>query len=966
MDMSINLLHGMEAKFGFSNFRTKEFKHVNHYVHIIVLGKRKKLLINRDKKYFFTVPYTCNNSNPTDISLCVEIKLIEGRKVITIHSGIEIVNNTNKTWKLGAYNLEQEAVDPSLFAVLKPGGNAYVPCTYISSGAMLTIRPDTSEFNWFAKKKDYCFERLASGSFNLLVRCKNSNGKDRMSCVLHVTQLAHNSNDRKKIINSKINIIAPLAIENTLGLCANFTILTKSRRDANKMNTIWSQVLACGEKQYMYNIDIRRDLWLQCVVEQNGVQWKTMDVSLISSPKIDIPLGTQFINVDPNGKELILKLDYCYTMNSYHEVCVYCSYWIINRTNLKLTLKVGDEEAPGQEPRKQKQLSPVKQEFTSSENSHNNQSVEPLLFDYRNGNIIFANKINVKVNNTYSSQPFSIDSVGDNMDIDVDNGTHRFTIGVSVDIGPGKFKRTKFITFTPKYIFVNRTDCEITAKQYGSSTELKLAQLSTQYFYWTERKQVATMVTMKLDYTEWSVPFRLDNTGEISLILKNTRRLVTNPKKKKTYVTVQMHQEKSIVFVVFELAQYPPYYIYNKTGYDLILGQHGVAGLFLLKSNSKAPFSWPDQTRDHIIAIHIGKKYVETLDADIVSNRKWISMKEFNKSILVTVSAQGYTRVIQFTEQEGLVDSIKNSSGAVTDSPDDQLVANLSNDQTLVWIEVGLDIRGIGLSISDSRPEEIVYVLFDSLNLKFRMIDNKQFIEARLHRLQINNQTHNAAYPVLFTNSKKLEIGTDFIHIGLIRSHTEHSYDCIPYFSFLMQETDVAFDFKFVNRIYDMAVQLMEVLDRDNNEENDLRLDRDKLLSITILSNKYTGSKHKKVYFELMQLHPIRINFSFLFNLEDTSPTTSISTQTRQENQTLLILQTIGAHLHANIDQAPIRLNALILQHVFLGREALLETIQKHYKKSAVSELYKLLGSFSSIGNPIGLFNGLFKLSKLW
>lgn len=71
------------------------------------------------------------------------------------------------------------------------------------------------------------------------------------------------------------------------------------------------------------------------------------------------------------------------------------------------------------------------------------------------------------------------------------------------------------------------------------------------------------------------------------------------------------------------------------------------------------------------------------------------------------------------------------------------------------------------------------------------------------------------------------------------------------------------------------------------------------------------------------------------------------------------------------LENASIRFNCLLLRlhtyfffflcgrHPFTTRNELVSRILQHYKEQALSQIYKLLGSFDVIGNPISLVDNL-------
>ena len=60
-----------------------------------------------------------------------------------------------------------------------------------------------------------------------------------------------------------------------------------------------------------------------------------------------------------------------------------------------------------------------------------------------------------------------------------------------------------------------------------------------------------------------------------------------------------------------------------------------------------------------------------------------------------------------------------------------------------------------------------------------------------------------------------------------------------------------------------------------------------------------------------------------------------------------------------NLDQAPIKLNAIELQNVHASLGGIFDILSLHYNHSLLQEVYNIVGSADIIGNPIGLVNTL-------
>ncbi|PRP88859.1 hypothetical protein PROFUN_00327 [Planoprotostelium fungivorum] len=109
----------------------------------------------------------------------------------------------------------------------------------------------------------------------------------------------------------------------------------------------------------------------------------------------------------------------------------------------------------------------------------------------------------------------------------------------------------------------------------------------------------------------------------------------------------------------------------------------------------------------------------------------------------------------------------------------------------------------------------------------------------------------------------------------------------------------------------------------------------------------------RKMYFKLLVLNPIKLNLTF----------TMLSNEYPYIFRCGVIsyLITLLGDTFANLDNAPIRLNALIIQEAFCEMSDLQSRIQTHYTRQVIQEVYKILGSADFLGNPVGLFNSFSK-----
>jgi hypothetical protein len=116
-----------------------------------------------------------------------------------------------------------------------------------------------------------------------------------------------------------------------------------------------------------------------------------------------------------------------------------------------------------------------------------------------------------------------------------------------------------------------------------------------------------------------------------------------------------------------------------------------------------------------------------------------------------------------------------------------------------------------------------------------------------------------------------------------------------------------------------------------------------------------------KIYFGMLRLHPLALDLTFTLAdaglISDLLPDGGLIMSLIKTG-----LESAGTML-ANIEHAPISLDALYATHVFETSAMLTHRLITHYVESIIFEVYKIIGSAAFLGNPVGLLSGM--VSKL-
>jgi vacuolar protein sorting-associated protein 13A/C len=121
------------------------------------------------------------------------------------------------------------------------------------------------------------------------------------------------------------------------------------------------------------------------------------------------------------------------------------------------------------------------------------------------------------------------------------------------------------------------------------------------------------------------------------------------------------------------------------------------------------------------------------------------------------------------------------------------------------------------------------------------------------------------------------------------------------------------------------------------------------------------SSDEKKLYFEMLQLHPVRLNVSVVSTVtqlpvsKDGKP---IEKPAHAESAGYRFIQALGVSL-GNIDSVTLSLNALIIPHPFVTQRELISRIAQHYKYQLLRQVWKVLLTFDVLGSPLSLISSM-------
>jgi len=584
----------------------------------------------------------------------------------------------------------------------------------------------------------------------------------------------------------------------------------------------------------------------------------------------------------------------------------------------------------------------------------------PFMFSFDSVDLT-GNKVCFCVRGSDWGPPFSLESMGTNGVLEVPGkpsevpalkGTrpiHEF--GMTFELGLGQFSRSKMCSIVPRYTVVNRMGYTLQLVQTGLEKEpnavLELKDGDLVPYHWMDEKKpktflarvVPTIGTHDTFATGWSGSLQPEQVGTFSVRLPPESGGMEDKPTESLNVQVSVKLRKSAAFIVFrrEAEDEPQYAVDNKSSKIIKLWQVGSQPRdcgHRVHPGNRICFCW-DRPHD--------KHVVELAQQDCKDTIE-IKMDQFGEirlpgTLKAQVLAEGSTRTLQ-----------------VRDAQEQSVAASVaeSKAEEVAKYAVLVDVGGIGLSVIDAKLEEVVYAGLLDVSCSYRNTRTDHEFELKIGRIQIDNQTDKGPEIVLAPDVTKGE-GRETVHLSIVRSKLYSKMAYFNYFALFLREMDLDLEETFIMRLLDAAQNVVDSSTITVPEEKTEDLGSSGMKHLKFLRKEWTGGE--RIYFELLQLHPIVVNLSF-YGTGAMMQRASTEGGGLSYNPMFAAMKALGVVV-TNIDRAPINLNALMLERPFATQQELVSSIRKHYRSQLITQLYKLVGSFEFLGNPVGLVNNL-------
>ncbi|RDI80750.1 putative arabinogalactan endo-beta-1,4-galactanase A [Venturia inaequalis] len=878
--------------------------------------------------------------------LLVEVKLgTDNVKYITFRSPLLVENNTQIPVELGVYDPENghlmkiEKIAPGE-ARPAPVGSAYMHS--------LIVRPDQGFGYTWSSERLFWRDLLKRQTRTLTCRGESDDSTPPFYFQMFAAY------DKKDPITGvypymRIRLHAPVEVQNLLPFDFKYKIYDQQTKKD------WTNFLRKGGVSPVHVVEVSRTLLMS--VDMQDTPFKSSEYTPINSAdRENFRRERTLVVRDSNNLQLRLKLHYFDIPDSggAFKVTVYAPYLILNRTGLKLDVRSktflgGTKAAAGQAV------------FANAE--RDGTKVKPFMFSFPTDDR--KNRALLKVGDSEWSKPQSLDAIGSTYSVTLNSsaGRQEMDVGVSVEEGEGKYNLTKVVTIAPRYVVKNKIGEELQLREPGSSDimTLKDGDLLPLRFLRQAASHQLCLCYPGVNNT-WSSPFDIANVGNVHVKLAKLRQ-------KQKLVRIDILMEAATIFIHISIeSKHWPFSMRNETSTEFLFWQanpnidddeddrgSGWKPIrYRLPPRSVMPYAWdyPAARRKEIVLSSNKKeKAVKLSEIGNPPPMRIPATEQHPRGVVIDLNivADGPTQTLvlsHFKQSKSLYRQKTNAAHSTTSGFE---VKDLDTDVTLI---AQLRLAGIGISLVNRQMKELVYLTLRDMELKYSDSPLYQTVKATIKWLQIDNQLYGGIFPIIFYPSVVPKTGKEMeahpiLHVAVTKVKDD-SYGVlyIKYFTVLLQQMTLEIDEDFIFALLDFAkipgASWSEVKEGKLCEET---------LELPEPKQEESG---QDIYFEFLHLQPMQFDISFVrterINAEDTMTTV---------NNPLMFFVNVITMSVGNVNDAPIRYNALMLENARVSVAALISNIQTHYVQESLRQVHVVLGSADFLGNPVGLFNNL-------
>ena len=874
--------------------------------------------------------------------LLVEIKLgPDNVKYITFRSPLLLENNTQIPVEIGVFSPEEghllkiEKVAPS-DAKPAPVGAAFMHS--------LLVRPDQGfGYTWSTER---LFWKDLLKRPTRTIACKGEN--DDSPPFYFQLNASFDKNDPMTSVYPymRLKLHAPIELQNLLPYDFKYRIYDKNTKKD------WTNFLRKGGISPVHVVELSHLLLLS--IDMQETVFKQSEFAVINSTSQDFRREKTLPVKDPQGVTLNLKLHYYNVPDSggAFKVSVYSPYLILNKTGLDFNLQSGKtlfssaKSAAGQGMKM---------------NEQGSTKALPYMFSYPTDDT--RNRANIKVGDSVWSKPQSLDAIGSSFEVVLPSSTSKteMHVGMSVIEGEGKYNLTKVATLAPRFILNNKLKEELDVREPGSSDVKRLKNgdlLPLQFLRQVPEKQLCFCFPGVNN--QWSSPFEISNVGTVHIKLAKAGQ-------RQQLIRVEVIMESATLFLHISIeTKHWPFSMRNESDLEFMFyqvnpnvgeGEDDTNSSwkpirYRLPPKSIMPYAWDypaSKNKELIITSGSTQRRVKLAEIGNLEPMKVRgSQGKPSRIIDVNIIADGPTQTLALSNYKPSKSLYRQKTASQASLASSFEVKQQDSD---VSFKAQLRLSGLGVSLVNKNLKELLYLTFRDIEIKYGDSKLYQTLNWTVKWIQIDNQLYGGIFPILLYPSVVPKTGKEMeahpiFHVQITRVKDD-SYGVlyIKYATLLLQQMTLEVDEDFIFAMLDFT----KVPGASWSEEPEGKLCDEDL----DLPEPQREEQGQDVYFELLHLQPMQLDLSFVrterINAEDT---------TSSSNPLVFFVNVMTMSI-GNVNDAPLRLNSLMLENARISVPTLISNVQTHYTQEILRQVHIILGSADFLGNPVGLFNNV-------
>ncbi|KAG1757583.1 vacuolar protein sorting-associated protein 13 [Suillus lakei] len=893
---AIKIANDQTVDWRFDDWKTMR-EHVSiseqHNIGIQIVGKPWEALrgIPVDREGEFTFSLRPRMEKYADRLLCA-VSVEDNVKIVTLRSTYLVENQT-------FYPLELMVVDHTGHPVyslekIAPGQDYSLPIEAVTQNR-IRLQPDQGfGYRWCSSIR---FEDLIAKK-SLTISCPHNDQQEAPFRFQAWAQSDSNEPGTRKPPKIKLKLRAPIELENLLPYNIQYRIYDK---DADQN---WKSYLRKGGVMPVHSVELGHLILLNAEVQDTI--FKPSDFAIINTDRnSDFEVESRLSLRDQTNRKLDLRLNYVRYPESggAFKVQIFCPYLVINKTGLPFGVKAA---------RSHRATSPI--EIAAGAALDVISKPVPFLLSHPNDN---GQAFVFKVGESIWSKVFSLEAPSAETEMVMPSSRQKaeeFHIGLSWTEGLGKYKLTKVITLAPRFLIKNNLPEPICFREHGAPPRgravLDPGERCPMQIMRVSREKLLTIAYPGLN-SQWSAPINIEDIGSVHL-------RVGLPNGDMHIVKADVMIDGSTIFVILSATDRWPFVIENDSDFLVSMMQwdptRGAADAvkpstprYKLGPHSNMPYAWDQpaaREKKIVLFINDAHRIVDIMEIGVLVPFKFYDRKR-TRAVSLDVRADGHQQILRITPyvaEHSLYKPKLHSSSSLSRS--DTMTSSSEAFEAIMedvspTLSFNVEFAGIAISLVNRKMVEVVYTSIESLKFEYSNSPVSQSVNLSCGSLQIDNQLHDALYPVILQPSP------------------------------ISKEASGA---AVLPTIHGSVIWL-----KDQEE----------------IPEPQPPATGQDVYFEVLELQPIQLSLSFM-RTERVSSEEKLSIRNPLAVVVNALTMTLG-----NINDAPLELNALAIKDMRLTIPELQARITYHYRQDILRQLYRILGSADFIGNPVGLFTNV-------